>query len=110
MLNPACVAGMALAGGMKMKTTKVLKPAVVALSLAIIACSTPVLAGSVNAGNGWSCTANNIQTARYSGGSRAYIHLRPYKDGKRYKVTLNASKTRATGKTSNGTSFACSKG
>ena len=67
------------------------------------------LAGTVNAGNGWKCTANNIQNASYNGGSSAYIHLRPYNKGKRYAVRLNSNKTRATGTTTNGTSFVCTK-
>ena len=67
------------------------------------------VAGTVDAGNGWICTADKILNAKYDGGKRAYIHLDPYSKGERYRVTLNASKTEATGKTGNNTPFVCKK-
>mgnify|MGYP001828225704 CR=1 FL=1 len=69
-----------------------------------------VAAGTVDAGNGWKCTADKILNAKYDGGSRAYIHLDPYGRGDRYRVTLNSAKTEATGKTGNNTPFVCKKG
>ena len=67
-------------------------------------------AGTVDAGNGWTCTADKIKEARYKGGKRAYIHLDPYGRGDNYRVTLNSTKTEATGKTGDDTPFVCKKG
>ena len=72
--------------------------------------SSLVMAGTVDAGNGWKCTADKIKNAKYDGGSRAYIHLDPYGRGDKYRVTLNAAKTEASGKTGNDTPFVCKKG
>jgi len=67
-------------------------------------------AGTVDAGNGWTCTADKIKNAKYDGSARAYIHLDPYSKGDRYKVAMNAAKTEATGTTGNDTPFVCKKG
>jgi len=75
--------------------------------LVVMAATAPSQANTVNAGNGWTCTATNLQNARYSGGNMAYIHLSPYNDGKRYQVAVSGN--RATGQTSNGTRFVCTK-
>jgi hypothetical protein len=56
----------------------------------------------------WKCSAKGIVSGSYSGGSKAYIHLRPYTSGGQYSVKkVNANKV--TGKTKNGTPFTCSK-
>lgn len=43
----------------------------------------------------------------YDGGNSAYIHLEGFSSGGNYPVTLNSSRTVATGTTANGTKFTC---
>ena len=83
--------------------------AITALGLSLALLTLPAAAQTVDAGNGWTCTADKILNARYDGKKRAYIHLAPYGKGERYRVTLNADKTQATGKTGNDTPFVCTK-
>lgn len=56
----------------------------------------------------WTCTADNLVDSRYSGGSSAYIHLKGYGSGGRYRVTRQSDGT-ATGKTKDGTPFTCTR-
>jgi len=84
-----------------------LRTILAASALIVLAFSAPAAANSVNAGNGWTCTAQNIANATYSGGRSAYIHLRPYRGGQQYRVSVKGN--RATGRTSNGTQFTCTK-
>ena len=81
-----------------------------ALCLAAILSTGAAAAGTVDAGNGWTCTADKIKNAKYDGSARAYIHLDPYSKSDRYKVAMNAAKTEATGTTGNDTPLVCKKG
>jgi len=58
--------------------------------------------------SGWKCKASKLKSYKYTGGSKAYIHLRPYGRGGWYRVTRAGSK-KAYGKTKNGTSFTCTR-
>lgn len=60
-------------------------------------------------GAAWNCTANNIVAGHYNGGEYAYIQLQGFEYGGNYAVTQDGNKTRATGKTKNGTLFECRK-
>ncbi|MCB1475152.1 MAG: hypothetical protein H6883_10755 [Rhodobiaceae bacterium] len=83
--------------------------AVAILALPLFA-ATAAFAGTVSAGNGWSCTAAGIQNASYRDGrSSAYIHLSPYANGKNYPVAVSADGKTVTGVTTNGTKFTCKK-
>lgn len=53
----------------------------------------------------WTCTAKNMITGNYDGGSTAYIHLSPYGRGHDYPVAKRGKTV--TGHTSNGTPFVC---
>ncbi|MBV1864203.1 MAG: hypothetical protein KUG74_07165 [Rhodobacteraceae bacterium] len=66
-----------------------------------------LIAGNAHAA-GWSCTAEKLKDYRYNGGKYAMIHISPYQSGGRYKV-VKVSATDVTGKTKDGTSFACTK-
>lgn len=88
---------------------KAAKTSLGAIALAAILSTSAAIAGTVDAGNGWTCTADKIKNAKYDGSARAYIHLDPYGRGERYKVALNAANTEATGTTGNGTPFVCKK-
>lgn len=57
----------------------------------------------------WTCKAKNLKSYNYTGGNRAYIHLSPYKDGNRYRVT-KTGEGRAEGKAKDGTKFVCTLG
>jgi hypothetical protein len=46
-------------------------------------------------------------TARYTGGSTAYVHLSRYTSGGNYTAVKDPSGKKATGKTADGTDFAC---
>lgn len=71
------------------------------------ACATPAPTKK-SAGSNWQCTAQNLISANYDGGSDAYVHLSPYSYGGNYSVTKNADGS-ATGTTANGTKFTCTK-
>ena len=64
-------------------------------------------AGQVQAA-GWICSATGLKAYRYSGGNKAYIHLKPYGSGHNYPVT-RVSDTRVEGRTKDGTDFVCTK-
>jgi hypothetical protein len=55
----------------------------------------------------WTCTAPGLVSGSYDGGDSAYIHLSGFSDGKSYPVKKSGN--RATGTTTNGTKFTCSK-
>jgi hypothetical protein len=49
-----------------------------------------------------------LKTSKYTGGSSAYIHLKPYSTGGNYAVKkVNA--TKVTGTTKDGTPFTCTR-
>ena len=73
----------------------------------LTACATNQSPKQVDAGNGWSCSANSILGATYDGGNSANIHLAPYAYGGNYSVTKSADGKTATGTTANGTKFTC---
>lgn len=81
--------------------------ALMASAFIVLATTASAQVNTVNAGNGWTCTATNLLDARYNGGNTAYIHLSPYSDGRRYAVIVSGN--RATGQTSNGTPFVCTR-
>ena len=89
---------------------QIMKTVAGASLLAAAMLATPAIAGTVNAGHGWKCTANLIADASYSGSGWAYIHLSPYNGGHQYPVTLSGNGKKATGHTSDGTPFTCTKG
>jgi hypothetical protein len=74
------------------------------LGLAILTLSACATTGDAP---GWSCTAKNLVTARYGGGTHAYVQLQGYATGSQYSVKLNEQKTEATGTTGDGTPFVC---
>jgi hypothetical protein len=59
-------------------------------------------------GDKWTCTADNMKSGSYRGGKTAKIHLKPYKNGAAYPVTI-VSETEVTGVTKDGTPFTCVK-
>jgi len=80
-----------------MKLSIIFAAAVLALALAEV---TPAMAA------GWKCTASKLKSYRYTGGSKAYIHLSPYGRGGWYRVK-KVSPKKVTGKTKDGTRFSC---
>jgi len=70
-----------------------------------------VLAACATTGDGakWECNATGLVNAYYTGSGTANIHLQGYSTGGNYAVTLNESRTEATGTTGNGTPFKCVK-
>ena len=70
-----------------------------------------VLAACATTGDGatWECSATGLVNAYYTGSGTANVHLQGYSTGGNYAVTLNESRTEATGTTANGTPFKCVK-
>jgi hypothetical protein len=64
-----------------------------------------VLLASTQAHASWTCTAPNLVSASYDGGSSAYVHLQGFSSGGTYSVTKKGKV--ATGTTANGTKFTC---
>ncbi len=54
----------------------------------------------------WTCNAENMKSGSYNGGKTAKIHLKPYKKGAAYPVTI-VSDDKVTGVTKDGTPFTC---
>ncbi len=77
-----------------------MKVSVVSLALGIS------LVAPVHAAD-WTCSAPGLVSGNYDGGDGAYIHLSGFSDGKVYPVKKTGN--RASGTTSNGTKFTCSK-
>lgn len=84
-------------------------PGIVGGLLALAGCTTTETdtTASAEPKAGWACTAPNLINSRYSGGSSAYIHLKGYGSGGRYRVTKETD-SRVTGTTKDGTPFTCS--
>jgi hypothetical protein len=72
----------------------------VSVALDALLMTTPAVAAR------WECSAKNLKSYRYTGGSSAMIHLSPYPNGGTYPVT-RVSATKVTGKTKDGTAFTC---
>ena len=85
-----------------------LVPGLVAGLFAVTACTTtePDTTTAATAPAAWTCSAQNLVNSRYSGGSSAYIHLKGYGSGGRYRVTKQ-NDSRVTGTTKDGTPFTC---
>ncbi|MES2280366.1 MAG: hypothetical protein V4542_03055 [Pseudomonadota bacterium] len=66
--------------------------------------STPALAAEAR----WVCTAQNLASARYTGGDWANIHLAQYSSGGSYKI-IEKTELVAKGVTKDGTPFECKK-
>ncbi len=82
-----------------------------ALNLALLAgltaafvftASTAAMAGA------WQCSAAKLKAYRYTGGDKAYIHLRPYGKGGWYAVGKTAT-GHVSGRTKDGTPFVCAR-
>lgn len=56
----------------------------------------------------WTCTAPNMISGSYDGGSMAYIHLTGFPDGGTYSVQKSGN-NKVSGTTKNGTKFTCVK-
>jgi hypothetical protein len=56
----------------------------------------------------WSCSAKNMLSGSYSGGSKARIHLKGYGRGGSYSVK-KVSANKVTGVTQDGTPYTCVK-
>lgn len=75
-----------------------------AQSPASVPASTPAPAAEAK----WVCTAQNLASARYTGGDWANIHLAQYSSGGSYKI-LEKTELVAKGVTKDGTPFECKK-
>lgn len=95
-----------------MKLRSLLSLAAVTSAVILTGCaapqsSTPAAPAAAAPAMKWTCTAPGLVTARYTGGSTAYVHLSRYTSGGSYPVVKNASGNVATGKTADGTDFVC---
>ena len=83
-----------------------MKSNMLTLLVATLAFLTTAPAMAENIDQQWVCAAKGLKTARYSGGSRAYVHLKSFRKGSDYAVTKNSDGS-VSGKTANNTPFVC---
>ena len=79
--------------------------------LVLVSCTVVVLAGcaaSQTKDGGWTCSAPNMISGSYDGGTHAYIHESGYPHGNNYLVKYMDS-NKVVGKTRYDTSFTCTR-
>lgn len=90
------------------KVFKTLSAAALAASFPLAQAQTPMPATAPVAEARWVCTAQNLVSARYTGGDWANVHLSPYASGGSYKI-MEKTELVAKGVTRDGTPFECKK-